>query len=70
MANLIHASLDRHPIELVDRQRGEQFDPVFERKICRAEGSAPVGLGALRGAGSGTAVTWLPGQTGQTSPAV
>ena len=46
-ADVIDVAFDRHAVELLDRQRDEKLDPVFERNIGVAEGPPQLSFGPL-----------------------
>src|SRR6267143_5219823 len=46
-ADLIDVAFNCHAIELLDRQRDEKLDPVFERNIGVAEGPPQLSFGPL-----------------------
>src|SRR5215468_9961544 len=54
-ADLLDAALDRQAAELVDRQRDEQLDAVFENNAGIAEGAPLLGFRAAHGGGIGDA---------------
>src|ERR1700747_919699 len=54
-ADVIDLALDRHAVELVDRQRDKQLDAVFERDIGVAESAPLLRFRDLHGRGIGHA---------------
>src|SRR5215471_15540533 len=51
--DLVDIALDRHAVELVDRQRDKQLNAVFESDIGVAEGTPLLGVRALHRGGIG-----------------
>src|SRR4029077_6024038 len=71
-ADVIDLALDRHAVELVDRQRDKQLDAVFERDIGVAESAPLLRFRDLHGRGIGHAPMSgyrIAGHTGHSSPA-
>jgi len=54
-ADLIDVAFDGQAIELVDRQRDQQLDAIFERDVSLAEGASLLGFRALHRGGIGYA---------------